>query len=220
MSAQLSDELRDILRELAEVTGAAETWIGPAGGDEPKRELGRGKVLYLSGGSGDLAAALERAARALRAAGRRWEIDELPDLRWPEPDRPSRARVLARIEAYLVALANTDSCDNVLLTRGAHLVAAASPPTELERERIAFAIKQVEAEAARRAGTSHGEIIGDDLYVRSFYIDAALIGFFSGPWATDFVRHRARRVVGELAHLLAMLDEPPPSDAATAPIPE
>lgn len=225
VSAQLTDELREILRELGEAAGAAQVWIGPAGGDNQQRDLGRGKALFASFGEqepepGDTNEALERAARALRAAGRRWEIEELPDVHWPERDHPARDRVLERIEAYLEALANTDNCDNLLLVRDAVLIAAASPPTELQRARIAFAIKQVQADAGRRAGTSHGEIVGDDIYVRSFYVDAALVGFFSGPWATDFVRHRARRVARELAHLLSMLDEPPPSDAAQAPIPE
>lgn len=228
MSAQLTDELREILKEIGEAIGASDVWIGPSDPAPPpeetpgSRELGGGKSLYASVALDDpeTAVTAERAVRSLRAAGRRWEIDSLPDVSWSLGDRPSRERVLARIEAYLQALANIDRCDNVLLTRENVLVAAASPPTELQRERIEFAVKQVAAEAGRRTGTSHGEIIGDDLYVRSFYIDAALIGFFSGPWATDFVRHRAKRVIPELSHLLGMLDEPPPADVATAPVPE
>lgn len=226
MSGQVEGELREILRELGEAVGATEVWIGPVepAADAPsKRDLGGGKALYIGvaiSDDSDAAAAAERGVRSLRAAGRRWELDALPDVSWSLTDRPTRERVLARIEAYLQALANTDRCDNVLLTRDGVLVAAAAPPTELQRERIEFAIKQVAAQASRTAGTSHGEIVGDDLYVRSFYIGAALIGFFSGPWATDFVRHRAKRVVPELSHLLGMLDEPPPADVATAPIPE
>jgi hypothetical protein len=237
VSVQLSDELREILKELGEATGAMAAWIAPTGDGEAVRELGGGMSLYLGvdagkpgsegddgddgGVPGELAteAALEHAARALRAAGRRWSIDALPRVNWALDDRPSRERVLERIESYLQALANADRCDNMLLVRDSVLVASASPPTELQRERIAFAVRQVAAAAARREGTSHGEIVGDDLYVRSFYIGAVLIGFFSGPWATDFVRHRARRVTGDLAHLLGMLDVPPPSDVATAPVP-
>lgn len=228
MSAELRDELHEILKDLGEQIGAAAAWIGPADAveDPPVRDLGRGKALFLTFAAGrdaespEAAEVVEQAARSLRAAGRRWETETLPDVSWSVSDRPTHERVLARIVAYLQALANTERCDNILLTRDSILVAAASPPTELQRERIAFAVRQVAADASRRDGTSHGEIVGEDLYVRSFYVDAALIGFFSGPWATDFVRHRARRLVPELSHLLGMLDEPPPTEVATAPIPE
>lgn len=221
--------MRAILAELGATVSAETIWIAaedePAGAEVLERALGHGQVLRARCPAGgeplDREAAMERAARALRAAARRWSQGALPSLRWPEAEpAPARERVIERIRTYLLALAEVARCTNVLVARGTDLVAAAREPTDLERARIAFAVKRVEADADRRDGTSHGEVVGDDLYVRSFYFDASLVAYFDGPWGLDFVRHRARQVCRELAHLLAMLEPTPPSDTAEAPIPE
>src|SRR5690606_24264105 len=105
---------------------------------------------------------IERAARALRAAARRWSGGPLPEVSWPEGEEaPPPGRVIERIETYLRALAEVAGCTNVLVTRRSGLVAAARPPSELERDRIEFAVKRVEADATARDGTSHGEVIGE-----------------------------------------------------------
>jgi hypothetical protein len=226
----LRDEVQQILQELGEAIGAGRIWIAaaqPEAAPDPElisRGLGRGQALWvrlLGEGADSRHSEIERAARALRAAARRWAGGPLPEVSWPEGEEaPPPGRVIERIETYLRALAEVAGCTNVLVTRRSGLVAAAREPSELERDRIEFAVKRVEADAVSRDGTSHGEVVGEDLYVRSFYFDAALIAYFDGPWGIDFVRHRARQVCRELAHLLGMLEPTPPSDVVQAPRPE
>jgi len=59
-----------------------------------------------------------------------------------------------------------------------------------------------------------------DFYAVSFWFDACLIVFFSGPYSSDFMRHRARRVTRELANLLPELDDPTLDPVQAAPIPD
>jgi hypothetical protein len=165
-------------------------------------------------------AALERAARALRACARRWDAATLPPLALPDAPASSRERILCRISDYLRAFSNSPSMVNAALVRRCEVVASAEPLSELQRERIPFTVKRVNAEAARRRATSHAEVAGEDFFAVSFYFDAYLIAFFEGPYALDFVRHRARLVTRELSHLLALLDEPPVDPAQAAPAPE
>lgn len=239
----LRDELRDLLREFAAATGAASVAVvrpedEQAGAEEEDDELagaahvasvpvGGGAVLCAwfatpeHPGDDDRAAALERTARALRACARRWDVSSLPSVAYPQALATDRLRVLERIEGYLRAFANSQHMVNAVVTRSADPVASAEPLGELERERLPFIVKRVGAEAGRRKGeSSHAEVSGDDFFATSFYFGAYLIAFFDGPYALDFVRHRARLVTRELSHLLALLDEPPDPPAHEAPIPE
>jgi hypothetical protein len=109
---------------------------------------------------------------------------------------------------------------NAAVVRHSELLSSAEPLDELQRERIPFTVKRVNAEAARRRTHSHAEVAGDDFFAVSFYFDAHLIAFFDGVYALDFVRHRAKLVTRELSHLLALLDEPPVDPAQAMPIPE
>jgi hypothetical protein len=133
-----------------------------------------------------------------------------------------RARIVARIEAYLKALVNMQHAVNAVLVLRTDAVATAEPPTELQRERLTFLLKRMSAEERKRRGeTSHAELVGDDFYAVSFWYGACLVVYFDAPYALDFVRHRARRVTHELASMLPDLDEPPHLDPVqTSPLPD
>ena len=205
----LTDEVRQVLIELAESIDAIRVSIEaqpPAVMVAPTvaRALGSDRHLVATLGAeledgdemardGEVGEAMERAVRALRTAARRWGDEPVPLLVWPDTGQaPTHARVIARLESYLDALANSAGCRNALLSVSNKLVASAHEPEELDRERIAFTRKRVDADAASREGTSFGEVVGDDCYARSFWVGAMVVLFFDGPWAIDFVRHRVR----------------------------
>lgn len=166
------------------------------------------------------AAALERTARALRACARRWDVSTLPPLAFPDSARSPQHAILARIESYLRGLVGSLGMDNAAVTLRGRVVASAEGLTELHREQIPFTVRRVAAEVDRRGRvSSHAELAGDDFYALSFWYGGCLVGFFSRPYAVDFVRHRARLVTRELAHLLSLLDEPLHDPARTAPRP-
>jgi hypothetical protein len=168
----------------------------------------------------EVAEAMDRCARALRACARRWDLDHVPACTSGSGTAmPGHARVHAKITSYLQALANTEHAVNAVVTLRRQLVASSYPVTEQQYECIPFTVRRVDVEASRHK-SSHGELIGDDYFALSFWFEACLIVFFAGPYAVDFVRHRARLVTRELAHLLALLDEPPPASTNVAPIPE
>ena len=171
------------------------------------------------------AAALERAARALRACARRWDVGTLPPLAFPESSRSPRGLILSRVRSYLGALVGSLGMDNAVVTLHGRVLASARPLGELHRAQIPFTVRRVAAEAVRRrnaggASSSHAELGGEDFYALGFWYGGCLIGFFSRPYSVDFVRHRARLVTRELSHLLALLDEPSHDPAQTAPRPE
>jgi hypothetical protein len=108
-----------------------------------------------------------------------------------------------------------------LVLRGPELVATSGVIDPALRDRLPFLRRRVDAEAGRRRGrSSHAEVVGDDVYVRSFWFDAYLIAFFTGPgWSIDFVRHRARAVARELATVLPHLSDDPRDPANVRPLP-
>ncbi len=241
------DEIQQLLAELVGGTGAIAAAIALAAdpplpvhpGDDPTSadaepaelrevDLGSGTTLRLwfrtaaVGGQGDeRGAAAERAARALRACARRWQRDRLPTVRYPTEPITPRARVRARIERYLEALAAAQNTANALVTLHGDIIGSARPCQELHRERVPFIVKRVAAEAGRKKGeSSHATIEADDFFASSFWFDACLIIFFTGPYALDFVRHRARLVVREISGLMAELDPPPGDPAHAAPRPD
>ena len=196
--------------------------------EEHEAALGMGRCLRvcfasveLAGERGNRANAIERTTRALRACARRWQCEVLPELRFPGASQSGRARVRERIETYLHALASTQNAANALVSLHGEIVACAHAGDEVHRDRVPFIVKRVAAEAARRKGeSSHAAIEGDDFYAVSFWFDACLVVFFSGPFALDFIRHRARLVTRELVNLMGDLDDPPRDPAQAAPSPD
>lgn len=226
----LLDELRKLLAELVAATGAssaATTHARPACG--LATPLGNHAWLVIEH-SGEIEGhadpvrdpqgALERSARAVRAALRRWDVAECPVLSVGRAIGPSRALIQERIGAYLQALANQQQATNVVVTRVSRVVASVGELSELEASQLEFLVRRAHAEAARKTGSSQAELIGDDYYVATFYFDACLVLFFAKPPAVDFVRHRVRMVARELSILLPLLDEPPPAPAMSSPIPD
>jgi hypothetical protein len=170
------------------------------------------------------AAALERAARALRACARRWDVGTLPPLAFPESARSPRGIILSRVHSYLNALAGSLGMDNAVVTLRGRVLASAHPLGELHRAQIPFTVRRVAVEADRRRGasppSSHGELVGEDFYALGFWYGGCLVGFFSRAYSADFVRHRARLVARELSHLLSLLDEPSHDPVQSAPRPD
>ncbi len=168
---------------------------------------------------------IERAVRALRACQRRWDAARLPALTvTPHAGHGAashdRALVRQRIEDFLQALGNMQHAQGVLLTVRGALVASSGAPSELERERVPFLLRRIDAETERHSDRSHTDMVGEDVYVVSFWYGACLLVFFSQSYAVDFIRHRARLVCRELAQMLPLLDDPPPAPAQTAPVPD
>jgi hypothetical protein len=240
----LHDEVRELLRELATAVGAERVDIVHAqeaseAGDVseaaeagPRRvPLGNRSYLEIALAQAQLgapgsraaehAAAVERTVRALRAAARRWQAERLPEtgVSASEVGLPHEDRVRQRIAGFLEALASTQRARVVAVTVQGRVVAASIPLDELERERLPFLLRRVAVAAGRQTGRSHADIVDPDVYLASFWFDACLVAFFSGPYAADFFRHRARMVMRELSVLLPMLDEPPPAPANVAPLP-
>ncbi len=161
-------------------------------------------------------AALEVAVRQLRAVARRWNVDTLPLVRVP-PSSASADRVLARVEAFLRALAGSTSGHNAVLWHRNHVLASASPLDEVWRSRAHFLARRALAAPAPRS--SHGEILDPDAYAMTFYYGAVLIVAVEAPYAVDFLRHRCRQVSRELAQLLPMMEPDPAAPAVAKPPP-
>jgi hypothetical protein len=230
----LEDEVRQILRDLIEELGAVSAQITQdpdARGGVPARTrpLGDGDFLRVELGTRSRAgetpnrrstgdreavdAALERAARQLRAAARRWEASLAPMI--VGNGTPEADKVRERIDEYLAALAAIGQVDNALLVVKGQVVASGRPRGELEDARWPFIVRRLAA--ARVPGSSHGEIADPDFYAVEFWYGAALVVYARPPYAVDFVRFRCRQVTRELAHLLPLLEPEPPSPAAIRP---
>ncbi len=229
-------ELREILGELADTVSVDSATIVPADGamaanDEglsKTRPLGNGATLHVRFKSSESnrdsqqhAAALERAARAIRACARRWGIDTLPAVTIHTTTSVTRERIVDRIGVYLGALCGTRNTLNAAVTLHDEIVASATPLTELQRDRVPFILKQLAAEVERNRGdSSHAELVGEDFLAQTFWFGAALIAFYVEPCSIDFLRHRARMVIRELSGILPSLDDPPRDPAKTQPVPE
>lgn len=229
----LEDEIDDILRELLREPGALAAHVVHTGDAAPEEASGPQLRAPLGGAielvlthqatlPPELPAAIERAARELRAALRRWGADA-HSTAWPTlVGRLPRHRreLLGRITAYLEGLAATHNVSAVVVLRGKEIVVQIGALDEPRNARLAFLRKRIDAEASRAKGkTSHAEIHDEEVYARSFWFDAYLILFFDAPYPLDFVRHRARAVTHELGRLLPHLDDDPTTPAATRPVP-
>jgi len=223
----LDDEVRQILRDLVAELGATSAVISQSVEDRtgvPARTLplGGGDFLRVELGSRSktesIDATLERAVRALRAAGRRWD-QPLPAITvGTDTGVVTAEKVKDRIAAYITALAGIGQVDNALLVLKGELLVAGKPAQELETERAQFILRRVAA--AREPGSSHGELADPDFYAVEFWYGAALVVYLRQPYALDFIRFRCRQVTRELAHLLPMLEPEPPAPAALRPPPD
>jgi len=224
----LDDEVKTILRELLAATGATAAMIAPANGEEltpgtmRTAALGGGNELRLDLGRDDdpssveLAAAVDHAVRALRAAARRWEAG-LPQLAIGASAASSHERAMHRIVAFLSALANVQNARNACVVVDHRMIAWAHTPEPLDEARWPLLERRAHA-AAHPGESSHGELTDRDVYAVTFWYGAALIVYFAGPYGTDFIRHRARMVTRELALLLPMLDPGPTAPAQRLPV--
>jgi hypothetical protein len=221
----IEDEVRDVLRELVDETGATSARIvehDDLRTGVPARTLALGGGEYLrvelpsrSGREHDLEAAFDRITKQLRAIRRRWEVARLPEVMVTPATAgivPSSDRVTERIESYMKGLATIDRASNAFVTRGTQLIACAHPADEIAGSRWPFLARR--ALATHAPNSSHGEVIDPDAYAMSFWYDAALVVLLAEPYAIDFVRHRCRQVARELANLLPLLDPDPDSPAA------
>jgi hypothetical protein len=220
----LEDEIRHILKDLCAETGAVAASVTADDGRTgvPARTLPLGGKSFLrvelptrSRRGEDTDAAIERAARAIRAAGRRWETDDLPEVSLGPGRGTPAERARERVVAYLQALAAIQHGQNALVIHRGRLLASARPPAELEEARWPFIARRALAAAERARGSSHADLADPDFYASTFWYGAVLVVYFAAPYATDFVRHRARLVSRELARLLPGL-EPDPDPAERA----
>lgn len=240
-------ELRDILQALLDETGSLAAAIVADDGERTgvpskRRPLGGDRALVLelasrsrkepdsSADPGAEAsaepsvdrrpqatdAALEIAARQLRAVARRWNVETLPLLRVP-PQIASADRVLARVQAFLRALASAVAGENAVLWRRGKVLAGAAPLDEVSASRAGFLARR--ALAAAGPHSSQAEIIDPDAYAMTFYYGAVLVVTVQAPYAVDFLRHRCRQVARELALLLPSLEPDPAAPAAVRPVP-
>jgi hypothetical protein len=226
-------EVEDILRELLREPGALGAAVGaPApspevpGSHERRLPLGNGAELVVAIADPEppaLATSLEQVVRDLRARMRLLGVTDVPSvLVYGAAPRPREA-LQRRVDDLLGALSRMHGAEASALSHRGDVLATAGAFDEARRDRLPFLRHRVDAEAARHRGqSSHAEVVGDDVYARSFWFEAYLVVFFGGPgWPEDFVRHRARLVARELAAILPhLLDEPPPSSAQVKPVPE
>ena len=231
--SEVDDILRELLREPgtlgARVIGAVEEAV-PAAAEEltdsalTRRALGSGAELVVTVGATappELPAAIERAARDLRSCIRRHAVSEVPSVTLSGRAPRGKAALLARARDFLGALAAMHGAVCAVLLRGGDVLAHAGDLDDERRERLTFLRKRVVAEAARHRGrSSHAEVVGDDVFARSFWFDAYLVIYFAAPgWALDFVRHRARAVVRVLAVIMPHLEDEPPNPGNVRPLP-
>ncbi len=228
----LADDVRDVLAELRTQVGARRASVVPdAGHDPPVGPHGGVRALPLGGGArlelelgamahtdDEVDLALEQAVRALRSLARAAGT-ALPATTVMADAANRPLRVMERIRGYLEALANLHGAQNaIVVVRGA-VVSSARPVQALEESRAELLIRRTGANA-KVAGATHGELADQDAFVITFWYGAALIVYFAGVYATDFVRHRARLVARELSELLPDLEPGPAAPAAALRPPE
>ncbi len=223
---ELAARVQAVLGDLRAALGARRASVVPRGAPDPgvaaagglrTLPLGNGARLELELGSmvrpdDEVDRALETAVRALRAVARDAGA-ELPAVTVVAGGTTRPARVADRVQAYLAALTTVHGGQNALCVLRGEVVAAAQPPSPLEVSRAELLVRRAQA-AARVNGHTHGDLADPDAYVLTFWLSAALVVYFAGPYSADFVRHRARAVARELAELLPELDPDPAAPAA------
>jgi len=224
-------EARDILRELLREPGALAASLGAPpppldvpGAVEKRASLLHGAELLVAVADTaptSLDAIVERAARDLTTRLRLFQVTEVPSIWVPGAAPRSREALLRRVQQLLDALASMHGAVAAVLGYRTDVLAAAGDLDESRRDRLPFLRRRIDAEAARRRGkTSHAEIVGEDVYARSFWFDAYLWVYFGGEgWPEDFVRHRSRQVIQKLCAILPYLIDGPPASAQVKPLP-
>ncbi len=163
---------------------------------------------------------IERSSRAMRACLRRNGETDFPYLALPNDKPDPKHLILARIQQFLCGIVDTTKLYQMVVLHRGELIASAYVLDELDVERLALLDRQLELAAKKTPGTDHGELIRDDIYARTFWYGASMIGFANSPYALDFVRHRSKMVARELSHLLSLLEDGPESPSSIAPLPE
>lgn len=206
-----SDEVDDVLRGLCRA-GARRASIVDAELAGRTHELGEARWLFVEpeAPGAPSATLIAEAAVILRAIQRRrGEALELAVRASGHADPDPQRRARERIRALVEALAATEGAAAAALVRRGELVAEAGALDEGRRLELELLVKRVAAEAARRSGTSHGELVREDLFARSVGLDGTLVLYFERPWSQDFVRHRSAQIARELGNALPHLDADP-----------
>jgi hypothetical protein len=225
----LKATLLALLTDFAKETGALQVAIAESSKTDlaPHQlstPLGRQRILLATlPGSADRAQVevqLAHLARDVRECARQHGQGILPKVSYPSKQKKSpRQAVLTKMRTFVDAV--VESCDldcMFLLLRGRVLIESGAP-SELQRSRIDLLIRQIDAAAVANPLSSHTELVTEDVYGRTFWYGACLIGFSSRPWSVDFVRFRSLQATRELAVLLAMLDDDPDDPAKISPRP-
>lgn len=223
----LEAEVTELLRELLGDSGAAGVHIGPESEvvkpNTLLAKLGSESALFATFASPEPPGIpetrremLEKAARAIRACMRKHEASTPPRLALPNGTPDQKHLILARIQQFLEGLVGTSELYQAVLWYRGRLVGSAVPVAELDHERMPLLTRQIAQEARRNPDSSHGELVRDDVYGRSFWHDAYLVAFGDRSYSVDFIRHRSKQVCRELTHLLNLLDDGPDSPAKSA----
>ncbi len=222
-------EIDDILRELLREPGALSAIVATAGAVDVEASVQR---MALGGGAElvvatapvpppELPAAIERAARDLRACIRRHGVTEVPEVKLVGRAPRTRAALVGKVTDLLAALSAMHRAAGAVLLRGNEILATGGALDETHRAQLGFLRRRLDAEALKHRGrTSHAEIVGEDFYSRSFWFGAYLVIFFAeSGFAVDFVRHRARATCRLLSVVLPYLEPEPPTPANVRPLP-
>ncbi|MBL4633996.1 MAG: hypothetical protein JKY56_08990 [Kofleriaceae bacterium] len=223
-------ELEELLRELLSDSSAERVYIRIAKETRSPHELfaslGRGAIVVAEFAASENFLSfqsrqehLERYSRRIRACALRLEIEQFPELEFPNQNPDPKRLIVARIQQFLVGLVDTSELYQMVLLRSGQLIASAHPVDDLDSERLDLLHRQLSAAAQQSAGSAHGELVQPRLYGLRFWHGASLLGFSRANYSLDFVRYRSKMVSRELAHLLSMLDNGPDSPGAIAPIP-
>jgi hypothetical protein len=227
----INDKITELMRELLTLSDAHSVHIIPENQTLPLHglcvKLGMGSLLCATFHTREPLDApqsrgqlLEQSARAMRAHMKAEGVAAWPLLSLPTGSPDPRQLILARIQQFLQGLADTSSLRQVVLTCRGRLVAGAFTVSDIDESRLDLLLRQLDVASQASVGTTHGELARADIFARSFWYSAAIIGFADTPYAEDFVRHRFKQVSIELAHLLAMLDGDPDAPVKVAPVPE
>lgn len=226
-------EIEELLRELLSASNAQRVAIQKVAADDSDASttlthpLGYGAELVAEFSESESWTTLqsrqehlERYARRIRACQVRLGNKNFTYTHFPNDSPEPKRLILARIQQFLTGLVDTSELYQMVLLRSGQLIASALPIDPLDENRLDLLHRQLSAAAQKSTGSAHGELLQPGIYALRFWYGASLIGFASGDYALDFVRHRSKLVSRELAHLLNLLDQGPDKPGAIAPIPD
>ena len=217
-------ELREVLERLLEDANIKALRIdsldsepGPAWEAHP---LGKGSALFLLPHShAPEPATVHSAIRAIREIQRQSQRDNWPSIQVPSARSNPKEVARQRAHRFLAALLHETRMRGALVCLGGRPLIEAGDLSEALELRLPLVLRQLDAKALRDPRSSHGEILSEDLYLRSFWYGAALV--LEGECATpDFLRYRVKAVCRELVPILELIDDEPPKPAKAAPRPD